>query len=48
LDLWRGFVISIWSANAGVMALFDALNIVYHAKETRSFFRLNAVSLRQA
>ena len=26
-------------------AMFDALNIVYHEKEKRGFFRLNAVSL---
>jgi membrane protein len=38
-------VISLWSANAGVKALFDALNIVYDAKETRGFIALNAVSL---
>jgi membrane protein len=37
--------ISLWSANAGVKALFDALNIVYDAKETRGFVTLNAVSL---
>ena len=37
--------ISLWSANAGVKALFDALNIVYDAKETRGFITLNAVSL---
>src|SRR5712671_6695204 len=32
--------ISLWSANAGVKALFDALNIVYDAKETRDFITL--------
>src|SRR5690242_16069280 len=37
--------ISLWSANAGMKALFDALNIVYGAKETRGFVALNAVSL---
>jgi membrane protein len=37
--------ISLWSSNAGIKALFDALNIVYSAKETRGFIRLNAVSL---
>jgi membrane protein len=37
--------ISLWSANAGVKALFDALNIVYDANETRGFIALNAVSL---
>lgn len=37
--------ISLWSANAGMKALFDALNIVYAAKETRGFIILNAISL---
>jgi membrane protein len=38
-------LISLWSANAGMKALFDALNIVYGAKERRGFITLNAVSL---
>jgi len=37
--------ISVWSANAGMKALFDALNIVYGANETRGLLKLNAVSL---
>jgi membrane protein len=37
--------ISLWSANSGMKALFDALNIVYDVNERRSFFRLNAISL---
>src|SRR5215204_3608286 len=40
-----GLAISLWSANGGMKAMFDALNIVYHEKERRGFFRLNAVSL---
>jgi membrane protein len=40
-----GLVISLWSANAGIKALFDALNAVYQEKEKRSFIRLNAVTL---
>jgi membrane protein len=40
-----GILFSIWSANAGVKSLFDALNIVLKEKETRGFFKLNAVSL---
>lgn len=35
----------LWSANSGVKALFDALNVAYEAEETRGFFRLNVVSL---
>src|SRR5947207_10038435 len=40
-----GLAISLWSANGGIKALFDALNVVYEEKEKRSFFRLNAVTL---
>src|SRR5581483_8697693 len=38
-------LISLWSANAGMKALFDALNVVYGAEERRGFIRLNLVSL---
>lgn len=40
-----GFAIALWSANAGVKALMDALNVVQNTSEKRSFVRLNAVSL---
>jgi membrane protein len=40
-----GLAISLWSANAGMKALFDALNIVYAEREKRGFILLNAVSL---
>ena len=40
-----GLVVSLWSANGGVKALFDALNVVYVEKENRGFFRVTAVSL---
>jgi membrane protein len=40
-----GLVLAIWSANAGVKAIFDALNVAYEEREKRSFIRLNAVSL---
>jgi membrane protein len=43
--LFFGVAVSLWSANAGVKALFDALNVVYREREQRSFFRLNAISL---
>jgi membrane protein len=38
-------LISLWSANAGMKALFDALNVVYGAEERRGYIRLNLVSL---
>jgi membrane protein len=40
-----GLAISLWSANAGIKALIDALNVVYGEKEKRGFFKLNALSL---
>jgi membrane protein len=45
LTFFFGLAISLWSANAGIKALFDALNIVYGEKEKRGFFKLNLVSL---
>jgi membrane protein len=40
-----GLGIALWSANAGVKALIDALNIVYDEEEKRGFFKLNLVAL---
>ena len=40
-----GLAVALWSANAGVKAIFDALNVVYDEKEKRGFFKLNAISL---
>jgi len=40
-----GLVVALWSANGGIKALFDALNVVYEEKEERSFLRLNATTL---
>jgi membrane protein len=40
-----GLFVSLWSASAGVRALFDALNAVYEEKEQRGFFRRVLVSL---
>jgi membrane protein len=40
-----GLGIALWSANAGVKSIFDALNIVYDEDEKRGFVRLNLVSL---
>jgi membrane protein len=37
--------ISIWSANAGVKALIDGLNVAYQTRERRGFIQLTAVSL---
>jgi membrane protein len=40
-----GLGIALWSANAGMKAIFDALNIVYDEDEKRSFIKLNLISL---
>jgi membrane protein len=40
-----GLGIALWSANAGVKAIFDALNIIYDEDEKRGLIRLNLVSL---
>jgi membrane protein len=40
-----GLLIALWSANAGMKAIFDALNIIYDEQEKRSFVWLNLVSL---
>ena len=40
-----GLVVALWSANAGMKAIMDALNVVYEEKEKRGFFKLNLVSL---
>ncbi|WP_262268042.1 YihY/virulence factor BrkB family protein [Microvirga yunnanensis] len=40
-----GLGLSLWSANAGMKAIFDALNIVYGEEEKRSFIKLNLMSL---
>ena len=40
-----GLGIALWSANAGMRAIFDALNIIYDEEEKRGFIWLNVVSL---
>jgi membrane protein len=39
------FLFAVWSANGGMKAIIDALNVVYEENEKRGFFKLNAVSL---
>src|SRR6516165_5552084 len=40
-----GLAIALWSANAGVKAMFDALNVIYDEQEKRGIIKLNLVSL---
>lgn len=39
-----GLLVAFWSANNGVKALFEALNIAYGETEKRSFIQLNIVA----
>ncbi|WP_052362539.1 YihY/virulence factor BrkB family protein [Falsirhodobacter sp. alg1] len=38
-------LVAIWSANGGVKAMIEALNVAYNEREKRSFIFLNLVSL---
>ncbi|MGC2077471.1 MAG: YihY/virulence factor BrkB family protein, partial [Xanthobacteraceae bacterium] len=40
-----GLAVALWSANAGVKAIIDALNVVYDEQEKRGFIKLTLVSL---
>ena len=45
LGFLLGLGIALWSANAGMKAIFDALNIIYDEDEKRGLVRLNVESL---
>lgn len=38
------FLFAFWSANNGMKALFEAINIAYEEREKRSFIRLNLIT----
>lgn len=40
-----GLAVSLWSANAAMKSIFDALNLVYDEEEKRGFIKLNLISL---
>jgi hypothetical protein len=40
-----GVGVSLWSANDGMKALFDALNVIYREEERRSFLKLNSTTV---
>ncbi|WP_244661932.1 YihY/virulence factor BrkB family protein [Mesorhizobium huakuii] len=45
VGFFAGLAIALWSANSGIKALFDAMNIAYEETEKRSFIRLNFMSI---
>jgi membrane protein len=40
-----GLAFALWSANAGIKAIIDALNVVHEEREKRGFLKLNLLSL---
>lgn len=40
-----GILVALWSANSGMKAVFDALNVAYDEQEKRGFFKLNLIAL---
>ena len=42
-----GLVLAIWSANAGVKAIIDALNVAYEEREKRGFIQIGRASCRE-
>ncbi len=45
VGLLGGVALALWSANNGIKALFEAMNVAYREEEKRSLVRLNLVSL---
>jgi membrane protein len=45
LALLVSLSIALWSASAGIKAMFEAMNIAYQEVERRSFFVLNGIAL---
>ena len=45
VTFFTGLGMSLWSANAGMKAMFDALNVAYQEREKRNFLVLNVWSL---
>jgi membrane protein len=45
IGFFIGLATAVWSASAGVKAMFEALNIVYEEQEKRGFFKRIALAL---
>ncbi len=45
IKFFASVVIALWSANSGIKAMFDALNVAYAEQEKRGFIALNLQSL---
>lgn len=40
-----GILVALWSANSGMKALFDALNVAFEARERRGFVKLTLITI---
>jgi membrane protein len=45
IGLFTGLAIALWSANNGIKALFEAINVAHEETEKRGFVKLNLISL---
>jgi membrane protein len=45
LTLIVALALALWSASAGIKAMFEAMNVAYHERERRNFLALNATAL---
>jgi len=45
IGLFGGLALALWSANAGMKAMFEAMNVAYGEKEKRNIIKLNLISL---
>lgn len=45
ISLVIGVLLSLWSANNGMKALFEGINIAYDEEDERGFFKKNAITL---
>lgn len=45
IGLFGGLALALWSANAGMKALFEAMNVAYGEAEKRGILQLNMISL---
>jgi membrane protein len=45
IGLLTGLAIALWSANNGIKALFEAINVAHEETEKRGFVKLNLISL---
>jgi membrane protein len=45
ITLLGSLAIALWSASAGIKALFEAMNVAYHEEEKRSFIKLSLLAI---